>query len=126
MKANEVAAATLAALKLVSVDEARTNAARNIQIAADLDRAERSAIYSEISDVSKECYGFRTRFDWTKWTKAELEAELRDWYRKLDAELAFEREQEELAKQDERDHVVAVRAAMTPTECFTIGEVAGL
>jgi hypothetical protein len=120
---NQLAARTLAALKLVSVDEARTNAARNIAIARELDLAERASIASEISDVSKEAWGFRTRVDYRAFTKAELLAELEEWYGRARAEVAFEQEQADLAKQDERDHVAAVQAAMTPTASFTIGDM---
>ena len=121
-----IAQKTLAALKLVSVDEARTNAARNIQIARELDLAQRSAIYSEISDVSKEVHGFRTRFDWTACTKAELETELEEWYGRLDAQLKWEEQEAELERQDALAHTAAVRAAMTPTAQFTIGDLVAL
>ena len=118
-----LAESTLAALATITPEQAAANAARNIVIARELDLAERSALYSEISDVSKEVWGFRDRFDWTKWTKEELQSCLDEWYARAEAERAFEREQEELAKQDERDHVAAVRAAMSPTECFTLGDL---
>ena len=38
----------------------------------------KSELYQFISDASKDAYGFRSRFDWTQRTVAELEAEADD------------------------------------------------
>ena len=101
----------------------RANVARNMQLAASKDIATHSRIAGEISDVSKEVYGFRDRFDWEAMSVSELRAYRAEWYRRADAERACDAQQEEDCKHEQCEHRDAVRAALTPSPSFTIGNI---